>query len=1231
MTDHNETIRALSQITDAGLFERLATAVLRQADPALYGNLTHPGMNAEGKTVKAPVDGISFVPGAFPPHMVTTHHTIAAANGLRNKWLYDSSVVKPRKGPKPTAPPGDVIKTMSIVLEERERTPGLRVTLALTTNREPPQDLTRDVEAAANTYRIHIDIWSGSRIADYLDNDPDGQWLRNEYLGISPEKLSKQLLHKLSYSSLKTLPLMAQPESLINRDLDHVVADRSPRPVAFLVGESGLGKTIACYKRLKAHIDAGGCCLVLTQDILSAQVTLDQALDAELRRLHPNLELYAGSKARALCSPNDPLFILVEDVNRSDHPARLLERLAGWGSTWTEDAPTEGPNWHLLCPVWPKVVATTSDQVKKRIETLSVSTTPFKSNEARAAIERRAALADVTVSPLEADSLAEALGNDPLLIALYDWIKKPEPHKVIGDFIDSSLCRLTCNTYNFTLTEYQTALKELACGMLSHRRVDPNWTDVQEWFRDQPGYLTAIRHIVQGGEIACLTKEGKFERLSFRHDRVRAWLLSDAVADLIESGRLDDGILREPFFSDAIGTAIADLGIPAEIVKRVGSANSLALFYALKIFREPKTELPQAVIGTIHAWLADEGTHDRANRSLRWVALQVLSETESPHVIAITKQFREQPWFALQARFRNGDIGAGLRICATSGPGTGDRWRDRQIAHAKVRFGTALVHALDELLKRPDLSDSDRSGGLRLAGHLTEPALAEAVAACWVSDPQRVKRLADHLWAAAKCCGDEPERLLKPVCDAWAALPDEAHEDGRHSPREDLAAYEISWAFNKGLPPPALRYFINRAQEEELRWPITYMMRGIDHPDAVEFIARESAAFSRKAEGTEHFSLFQWHVCMDWERQQRDKGKGMSSASRQRLQELWENAHNDKHLCRQAFLLWAATSAPDDVKLLHKMEASILLADDVLRARLERGDSTAIPALVNKIESDEKGYWWQFGRFVWSEDLSKALENVFQRRSATVARVWGADFATDWITYKVVMRLKPSDAERLLVAHWSHLRFSSYFVQTALYVATPALCVLAKEAISQCPDPDEMLKHIHIHFGIKVGGHPGVNRIEQVEALVPYLDHIAPSDIHSLWELCNERGWFDLRRARLDSKLQDQWREIALLDESKLFSELDKQIEEHRIHWIDYWMDRYLSQGEGLSQILGALGAWLRERRSINALELVAAAIVHAGRRCDLDLLCIDGIEPAQQAEAIVADTRFAVMQRSFV
>ena len=37
-----------------------------------------------------------------------------------------------------------------------------------------------------------------------------------------------------------------------------------------------------------------------------------------------------------------------------------------------------------------------------------------------------------------------------------------------------------------------------------------------------------------------------------------------------------------------------------------------------------------------------------------------------------------------------------------------------------------------------------------------------------------------------------------------------------------------------------------------------------------------------------------------------------------------------------------------------------------------------------------------------------------------------------------------------------------------------------------------------------------ITRPIQIEALVPYLDHLSELDIYHLWEECNDRGWFEL-------------------------------------------------------------------------------------------------------------------------
>jgi hypothetical protein len=51
------TDEALEGITDEGAFELLITAILGLAEPE-YQRLIHVGINAQGKTIRSPVDGI---------------------------------------------------------------------------------------------------------------------------------------------------------------------------------------------------------------------------------------------------------------------------------------------------------------------------------------------------------------------------------------------------------------------------------------------------------------------------------------------------------------------------------------------------------------------------------------------------------------------------------------------------------------------------------------------------------------------------------------------------------------------------------------------------------------------------------------------------------------------------------------------------------------------------------------------------------------------------------------------------------------------------------------------------------------------------------------------------------------------------------------------------------------------------------------------------------------------
>lgn len=357
----------------------------------------------------------------------------------------------------------------------------------------------------------------------------------------------------------------------------------------------------------------------------------------------------------------------------------------------------------------------------------------------------------------------------------------------------------------------------------------------------------------------------------------------------------------------------------------------------------------------------------------------------------------------------------------------------------------------------------------------------------------------------------------------------------------------------------------------------------------------------------------------------------MSAASRARLQELWQNQKLGKYLRREAFKFWCSTQANGDIEILSAVGSHDPLADIALGEQLIRGDRKAIPALLQKLVVDKEGYWWQFGRYIWSDELSVALDDTLTKRGKDFDRSWDDKRreSVDWIVYEMVMRLPVPAAEVLLLKHWDHLRYSTYFVQAALFVATPPLRVLVAEDVSECPAPQEIFKHLSMHFGIKTRGHPGVSRIAQIEALLPYLDYLDDMTVQSLWETCNDKGWFAFRRKYLDKLLRTDRKDVAFTDDKLLMAEFDKLIDKGRGLWIDHWMEAYLRTGVSIDHAMTMVVAWLRRRPEISALELACKALVHSGRRTHFPAFGEITIAPEAEAEAILKDAAFALQRRS--
>jgi hypothetical protein len=1225
-------VRKLAEITDEGLFERLATAVLRQVPE--YAALLHPGVNADGKTIRAPVDGICFVPNVDPPQMIVAQHTTCKKDDLREKWLHDPATVKTRTGRSPTKPAGDLVKTAKIVADERERCRSLRAKLILTTNQEPTEDLARETFAAGLAVGIGVEIWSVSRLAHQLDNTPSGQWIRYEFFGVQQELLSPELLAKLSHDSL-SIHAPENPALWISRELDRTVSDAAKkRAVTFIDAESGTGKSVTSYKYLAQHVAAGGYGLIITDQVLDGALTIERAIDAALHELHPSLTQSADVDALSLCTVDRPLILVAEDINRSGRASLLAEKLSKWGSRGDESKAGAGASdergglerWRLLCPIWPQTVASMGDVRQKQLQQLALIGGIFTPAEGRKAVQQRAKLANEIIDSLEADGISGALGHDPLLIALLELGETPRAEIVIEEFIDRSLARSASKRGEFTAADYRQVLRLMAGLLLSGRELNPSWSRLLSWLGNNETATKMLRYLVHDAEIIRLLGTVGNESLAFRHDRVRDVILADAIAATIQNGSLTDDLLIEPHFAEVIGAALLHDGVTEAVLAQVREHNPLALFHALRISREPTSQVQRAIVATIDLWLADEKNHKPQNAHLRLEALAALSRTESTEVCRLVREFKESSWSSWEAMLRNGDVMGGVLFCLNVPPGMGATSRDHHIEHAKTRFGSKLRIEVDRILRDPNLKTHWRVGALRLAGCIADPLLAEAVEASWGVDGRRDEHLGDYLWAGAQCCHELPERVLGPACDAWAALPDNRDENG-HSPRELVISHELRWAFRQHVPVNAIGYFIERARDPDLQGLITAVLHELDHPDAVEYVVRQLAELDRRCKMSGGFHPFLVTASEDWSRLEEIRGRPISLESRERLLALWRNRSNDEHIRKQAFRFWASTKADGDLDILRGVDGADFLADSALWERLKRsGDGFG--QLLSKLKGGikDRAHWWQLGRYFWCPELTEALKVELATRAAEVERKWGSHYGTDYHVYQLIMALPAEKAEVLLLEHWDHLRFSNLFVQTALYAATPQLLEKVRQAVNECPDPRELFTHISLNYGIDTMGREEIKNRRQVEALVPYLDFFDDLALLRFSKICNQRGWLDLRRQSFDERLRGKFPGLSLGD-TEIFSSLDQMVD-RQFSWVDPWVDRYLESGASRDEVITTVGKWLAARKTIAALELASRVVVYIGRRQDLHILDV-AIEPKEAAVALLTDTAFAVKRRS--
>ena len=1213
---HNDTIAKLAVIADAAQFERISTSVLRAARPSLYANLSHQGVNTDGKTVKAPLDNVGWVRTNDGSMLVAAAHTTAALKDLEGKWLHDPSTVLPRnKRGAPTQPAGDLLKAIEEIGKLRAQHPGLKATLALTCNREEAADVRIKAEVLAQANDVALDVWSVSRLAQFLDTNPDGQSIRFEYLGVEPTRLSLQELLRIGRQSLASQPVATEKEVGVERPL----IDLSRHTL--LSGTSGMGKTTICLEALSKALERGQPGIVIEDQTVMRAATLEEAIDIELRRYSPALESHSGVRALQLCTEMQPLVVVVEDINRSENTERLLNKLVSWTLRTAPEA--QGVRWRLVCPVWPRFLLAIDkkDEVSKAGMVHLIGL--YTGDEAREAIKRRSSLLGRPLDDLAASAISQALGNDPLLIGLHDLRTGAPPHDVIARYVADELERTALNV-SLTATDLEDAIRALGHEMLERRHLQPTWHEVQDWMGDG-AKLVAFRALVASGRLLRLSRSGRGEVLEARHDRVLYHLLADAAGEDLVT-QIEAAHLSDPYFAEIVGMAVAARKLPMDRLLAITQNSPLVAFYALKQAVASNSDYVAVAAKAIEQWIKLDEHREGTFLARRHWGLAVLAEIDSRVVVDLTAYFpavdQRQPYF--EARFRNGDVGAGFDWLTEFEFDLSIPGRQELVDRVLNKYGGALVKAVGAALQRSDLAPRQRRGALLLAGYITDPALADSVRTAWKLSENR--DLEAFLWAAARVCGDAAKATLGPVCDAWEALPDSEDAYGQ-SDRNSFAAHGIAWKFRDHVPRSALPYFVQRAQQSAaLRWPITYMLKGVDDPVAVQHEVEYLAQRSREVGGNgfiDHFLKDEW-------RRLSEEGKHMSMASKQRLLDISSDRRNDEHLRKQAFYLWEASIGPQDLDVARTIGRDDVRYGTAVWARARRGDPTVVPQLVEKIE-ENPSYWWQAGRYIWTEELTQALGRTV--RDIAKANDSERENMGGWILPELILKLDAETGESLLLPVWNEVRHMPQFVQIALCFATPTLVNLAKESIADAPDATALFAHFSSGAGIGIYGREGIARLQQLQALRPYLHLLSDIDLVRLWETCIKQSWFEFAREYMEPILRARDSDLVrgVLDRPRIrLSDLDNDLNEGRQSRSYDWLEDGMSRNVTREELLSALFQWLQAKKSLSAVRVVGYILSNEGNRLELARLK-EAVSDVPDTEAFLGEIQFNIFRRTLI
>ena len=1188
------TTQALAEITDAGLFEKIATSVLRYAEPKIYGNVSHQGVNPQGKTVKAPLDNVGWHHTEVDETIVCIAHTTTSKSDLEKKWLRDLDKVTPRKkGSEPKGTDGDLIKAIKEINEIRRTHPNIKARLALAINCEESQDLRTQVQILASNHDIELDIWSVSRLAGFLDTHPDGQIIRRNSFGIAPIRLSKQLLIEIGEKSLSSLNFDA--ELLVERGFNPIYQN------TLVVGISGTGKTTQCINILNKHLSHQKPVLVLSDSAVNQAVSIQEAVDIELHRYANELVPQSGLQALELCSIDEPLMILVEDINRSSDSTRLLKKLIDWSNN--------NANCILLCPVWHRLIASLSFEERKGLEAhfKLEYLESYNEDEANRAVLARATQEKIKLDELSAANIAQQLGYDPLLISLANLTEFHENSNVIAEYVCKTIQSIA--TRNDLLAyEVEDAIDEYGLHLFQNKKVQGESRDLRALSQSSQ---KSFKKILMDGRLFRQAFESPDDAIISRHDRLNFYIIAKSIVSYLEDDRFD---LTDPYFAEIIGISCALAGLEREKLYKITIKNSLVAFHCYAFCAKTNSSYLSISINNIKQWLEVSKHQSDLYSSQLYQSLIILNDVLHASVPEVLNLYNDRYHNQIfhQISFKHGNLSNGLRWISMHDFDTTVTGEKQVVDYVFNRYGETLVNKICDSLVDERISYHTKNQLLRLVGYTENTVFANAIRTAWRFIPDDKKDYRLFFWAAARVCDDNPDSLLEPMFDYWESLSDEENE--YHSTdRANFAAHGLRWKFREHVPYRSIAFMLKEAEKRDsLSFYILYMLSEVDHPDVLEAQAKHSA--NRRRQGN-----YMPSAVLDNLFRNSENGKILSIESKKRLLSISENLEGDDFLRRTAFNLWEMSPHHDDLIVLQEIDNNDIRFETALMGRAKRQDATAVAKIIEKI-NESPSYWWQATRYLWHKDFEKLLEEYVAKIDKS------SDLEILWIIDELFEKIEVKNAESLLIKYWDNLSSHIQFIQIALMIATTKLQDLVSKKLENKSNVEEFFKHMYFTIGFKTMGRKDIYCREQIESFKPYLKYIDEVHLCDFSEICLQNEWDDISQVIEPLIKEKRFRRFVEIDISRLTESLKSN--NGFVYW---WVSDRKKEGWSHQKTIDTLLNWFEQHKSEQALNVISKPISESGKRIDFIVLesILQNMNDLSNKEDILRKLYFSIYSRS--